>query len=82
MKKLITVCERLLCGDLNALLHIAVIFTTHRKRNVVIFYISFSFMKVFIKKLLPIFSNCRLLVYSCFFTLSLDYTVISILCNL
>ena len=48
-KEWIAVCERSLCGDLNALLHIAVIFTTHRKRNVVIFYINFSFMKVFKK---------------------------------
>ena len=31
MKKWITVCGRPLCGGLNALLHIAVIFTTHRK---------------------------------------------------
>ena len=47
------------------LFFITVIFTMHRKRNVVIFYINFSFMKVFNKKkLLPIFSNRLLLVYS------------------
>ena len=39
-----------LCGGLNALLHIAVTFTTHRKRNVTICYIMFSFMKVFKEK--------------------------------
>ena len=47
------------------LFFMTVIFTMHRKRNVVIFYINFSFMKVFNKKkLLPIFSNRLLLVYS------------------
>ena len=49
MKKRIGVCGRPLCGDLNALLYIAVIFTTHGKRNVINFYINFSFMKVFKK---------------------------------
>ena len=46
MKKWITVCGGPLCGGLNALLHISVIFTTHRKTNVVIFYVNFSFTKV------------------------------------
>ena len=41
MKKWIAVCAGPLCGGLNALLHIAGLFTTHRKRNVVIFYITF-----------------------------------------
>ena len=36
-----------LCGGLNVLLHIAVIFTMHRRRNLVIFYINFSCIKVF-----------------------------------
>ena len=40
-------CGDPLCGGLNALLQIAFIFTTRTKRNVVIFYISFSFIKVF-----------------------------------
>ena len=44
-------CGRPLCGGLNAFLHIAVISdVSHRKRNVVIFYIHFPFMKVFKKK--------------------------------
>ena len=42
-------CGSPLCDGLNALLYIAVIFTTHRERKVVIFYINFSFMKVFKK---------------------------------
>ena len=50
MKKLIAVSGHPLRGGLNALLHIAVIFTIHRKRNMVSFYINFSFMKVFKKK--------------------------------
>ena len=84
MKNWIAVCGRPLWDDLNALFHIAVIFTTHKERNAVMFYINFSIMKVFKKKLLlPIFSNCLLLAYKRrFFTLPLDYTVISILCNL
>ena len=49
-KKWIAVCGRTLCGGLNALLYVAVIFITHRKTNMVIFYIIFSFMKVFLKK--------------------------------
>ena len=55
MKKWIAVCGRPLCGGLNALLHIAVVFTTHRKRNVVIFYINFSFMEVFKKNIIAEF---------------------------
>ena len=47
MKKWIVVCGGPLYSGLNALLHIAFIFTTHGKRNVVIFYINFSFIKVF-----------------------------------
>ena len=47
MKKWIALYGGTFCGALNALLHIAVIFTTHRKRNVAIFNINFSFIKVF-----------------------------------
>ena len=54
MKKWIAACGRPLCGGLNALLHIAAIFTTRRKRNVVNFYINFSFMKVFKNKIIII----------------------------
>ena len=72
MKKWIAVCGRPLCGDLNALLHIAVIFTTHRKRNVVICYKYFLY-ESFQKKLLPIFSNCVFCscTHNIFLTLSL-----------
>ena len=74
MKKWIAVCGRPLCGDLNALLHIAVIFTTHRKRNVVIFYINFTFMKVFKKLIIAEFSKLSFAsVLVTFFTLSLGY---------
>ena len=46
-KKWIAVCGGPLYGGLNALLHIAVIFITHRRRNVVIFHIYISLLKVF-----------------------------------
>ena len=53
------------------LFFITVIFTMHRKRNVVIFYINFSFMKVFKKKKIigdffkPSFA-CVLIMFSYF----------------
>ena len=70
-------CGRPLCGGLNALLRIAVIVTTHRKRNVVNFYINVSFMKVFNKKK-KIIAEFFELSFACvlkllFFILSLDY---------
>ena len=39
-------CGSPLCVGLNVLLHIAVIFTMHR-RNVVVFHTNFCFIKVF-----------------------------------
>ena len=81
MKKWIAVSGHPLCGGLNALLHIAVIFTMHRKRNVVNFYINFSFMKVFKKKnKKKIIAEFFELSFACalkllFFILSLDYNL-------
>ena len=58
MKKWIAVGGRPLCGGLNAVLHIAVIFKMHGKRNVVIFCIIFSFIKVLKKN-----NYCRFFVF-------------------
>ena len=73
MKNWIAVCGRPLWDDLNALFHIAVIFTTHKERNAVMFYINFSIMKVFKKKI--IIADFFKLSFACLQTTFFYFTI-------
>ena len=59
------VCEVPFYGGLNVLLHVAVVFTRHGRRNVVIFHIFFFLFKSFQRKYLwPNYYNYLLFMYS------------------
>ena len=81
MKKWIAVCGGPLYSGLNALLYIAVTFTTHRNEAIV--HVSFSFLKVFKENTYYGFFHTSFCLYTQNISLLSHYiiTVISILCN-